>query len=616
MRGTVTGAADPDASRTGSSGRARLEAAAVGVAAACLFAATASRDLAAGDAGELLLAARSLGIPHPPGYPLWVWLAGLFGHVAPGPFAWRVALLSAVSAAVGLALLYRLAVRSGAGRAASALAVTGLALTPLFWSTAGSVEVYALAFAVNVAAAWALCGYARRGGAPRLFAASAACGLALVAHQSAALLLPVAAAGILPRLRTQRTRWKPLLGGLAAGLSPFLWLPLRAAQHPALNWGNDASPGRLFANLTRACYGGLTQNTLEAPRLAREAGFFASFQASQWGLVAAVMALAGLAVWAGRSRRAAALAALALIALPAGLALLLRFEPDPVHTFQVSQFLLPMTAVMALGLAHALGFALRTPLRAPVLALALAWLAGSAFLNRPATEPAGGTLARRYGQDLLAALPPGATLFVEGDNETFTLAWLQKGEGLRPDVRVIHRRGHVFEDPYGLAGLPRREWPARQRAVEARLIASGPGPWFCAGEMPVPPGFASVPEGLVRRIVRSPAPARPDRVPGLPVTLAEARRGDFVTRKVAVAYLEGAARKALQTGPMDRAVHAYRQLAYVAYDFPEARYDLGRVLSMAGQAEAARAEMRAALLLAPNEGWLRAAAREMGVRTS
>jgi len=593
-----------------------LEAAAAGLAAALLYAATACRDLGAGDAGELLLAARTLGIPHPPGYPLWVWLAALFGRLAPGPFPARVALLSAVSAAVGLALLYRLIRACGPGRLAAALAVAALAVTPALWSSATSVEVYALSFAVDVGAALAACAYARRGGPGRLFVTALLAGLALVSHQTAVLLLPALAVALWPRLRAEGMPWRAPLLGLAAGLLPFLWLPLRSAQHPLLDWGHDASLVRWAANLSRACYGGLAQNPVDLARFPREIGFFASFQWAQWG-PALPLALAGLAWWARRAPRAAACVALACAALPLGLSLLLRFEPDPVHTYQLSQFLAPMTAALAVALAVGLDRALRARwLRAPAVALALAWVAGAAAFHQPAGEPGGASLARRYGQDLLNSLPPGATLFVQGDNETFALAWLQKGEGVRPDVRVIHRKGYVFEDPYRLAGLPRGQWPARQREVEARLLASGTGPFFCSGEMPVPRGFQLLPEGLVQRIARSPDQAGPDRVPQLPLTLTQARATDFVTRKIAAAYLEGEARAALRSGPISRAVLAYRRLAYVAYDFPEARYDLGRVLSLAGEPDAAREEVRAALRLAPQEPWLRQAAREMGVRPS
>ena len=52
------------------------------------------------DAGEFIAAAKVLGIPHPPGTPLFVIIAHVWGTLIPfGEFAWRTNLLSAVLSA-------------------------------------------------------------------------------------------------------------------------------------------------------------------------------------------------------------------------------------------------------------------------------------------------------------------------------------------------------------------------------------------------------------------------------------------------------------------------------------------------------------------------------------
>ena len=59
-----------------------------------------------GDSGELIAAAASLGIPHPPGYPLFVYLGKLFCLIFPfGSIAFRLNLMSAFFAAAA-ALVY------------------------------------------------------------------------------------------------------------------------------------------------------------------------------------------------------------------------------------------------------------------------------------------------------------------------------------------------------------------------------------------------------------------------------------------------------------------------------------------------------------------------------
>ena len=58
------------------------------------------------DAGEFIAAARTLGIPHPPGTPLFVLIAHVWALLVPvGEYAYRTNLLSACCSAAAAALL-------------------------------------------------------------------------------------------------------------------------------------------------------------------------------------------------------------------------------------------------------------------------------------------------------------------------------------------------------------------------------------------------------------------------------------------------------------------------------------------------------------------------------
>ena len=83
------------------------------------------------DSGELAVASDYLGVPHPPGYPIWTLVTWFFqwifhwvkynGH--PNP-AWSVGLASAVAGAAACALLALLVSRSGADLLRSIPALT------------------------------------------------------------------------------------------------------------------------------------------------------------------------------------------------------------------------------------------------------------------------------------------------------------------------------------------------------------------------------------------------------------------------------------------------------------------------------------------------------------
>lgn len=89
---------------------------ALGAVALVVYIRTMYPTVSGGDAGELMTVACNLGVAHPPGYPLWTWLAhglatwrGLVPGVATTP-AWRVSLLSAFgnagAATLGLSLIH------------------------------------------------------------------------------------------------------------------------------------------------------------------------------------------------------------------------------------------------------------------------------------------------------------------------------------------------------------------------------------------------------------------------------------------------------------------------------------------------------------------------------
>ena len=73
---------------------------------ASLYYITLYPSLPGGDSGELIVASCSLGLPHPPGYPLFAMMGWLFTHIPFGSIAWRVNLFSAVCGVVASAFLY------------------------------------------------------------------------------------------------------------------------------------------------------------------------------------------------------------------------------------------------------------------------------------------------------------------------------------------------------------------------------------------------------------------------------------------------------------------------------------------------------------------------------
>ncbi len=228
---------------------------------------TLSPGLQPADGGEFQLVAARFGVAHPPGYPLYSILGGVFVRVPLGPNpAWRLNLFSAITAAATLALV------SGIGRKMTRSVVGGIlpALTlgsaTTFWATATSASIRPLAAFFTALSLYALCApqvrlrlsrFVVSVSRPTLFAI--ALGLGVAHHAS---LLFMGAVGLIylllvdPTLLRQPRRWRVPFAALALTQLVWLYLPLRDAVGAPLAPGDLTSIGGLMHHILARGFAG------------------------------------------------------------------------------------------------------------------------------------------------------------------------------------------------------------------------------------------------------------------------------------------------------------------------------------------------------------------------
>ena len=211
------------------------------------------------DGGELLAAAKTTGVAHPPGYPTYTLLLKAFATLVPiGDYAHRGNLLSAVLASLSAVLLYCAVLRFSrhlwpkapnlVAIAGAAVGATIFATSPLFWSQATITEVYTLnavftGALILIASQLALRvpsegdHAANDRTSPRMALFALLLGLGLGNHITLlAIALPLLY-WLLSTLGWRKviTLWS--VGALIVGLGIYVYLPISAAQEPAVSWG-------------------------------------------------------------------------------------------------------------------------------------------------------------------------------------------------------------------------------------------------------------------------------------------------------------------------------------------------------------------------------------------
>jgi hypothetical protein len=272
------------------------------------------------DGGELIAAAVVNGVPHPPGYPLYMLLLGLWLNLGrlllpSADLNWLGALLSAACAAgsAGVTFLTARHLLRDTAHAPlwAALGALAWAISPLLWMQAVIAEVYALHSLLLALLGWAVLVHPDR---PWYVVAPVALGVAN--HLTSVLLLPAAAYALWAQSRTPgdtslRTapRSSPrsylpaslrglafLALGLLIGALFYLRTPLVAAAAPPVNWGYADNWDGFWWLVSGAAYRGYLFSSPADSWLTRLAGWAYTVTA-QYTPIGLALALVGLAHW-------------------------------------------------------------------------------------------------------------------------------------------------------------------------------------------------------------------------------------------------------------------------------------------------------------------------------
>jgi hypothetical protein len=215
-----------------------------------LYWATLAPDIFAADSVELTTGAYSLGIIHPPGYPIYLVLGHLLIHLPIGPNpGYRMNLMSAVFASLTAWIAFHIILKFVTSKWQAMFSALLGALSFYIWGESNVAEVYSLHWLLILLSLLFLTNWIKGEWRGWLYLFALASGLSLAHHITSILIFP----GYIALLffnSHKRPRIRQLVVSAALvliGLMPYAYLPLRYLSKPGLDYARKY----LQVNLTR-----------------------------------------------------------------------------------------------------------------------------------------------------------------------------------------------------------------------------------------------------------------------------------------------------------------------------------------------------------------------------
>ena len=558
-----------------------------------------------GDAPELASAVFHLGPAHAPGYPLYVALGHLFQLLPVGTPAFRLTLFSIIvqcwSFFLLAGILEKLPVKSKTHPLAGFLVATLVFAGPLLFHQMVSPEVFSL----HLLMVTLLLKVLLTPNQSNLYLGAFCAGTALAHHHLILLVFPA----LVWTYRDYLRRPKILLSASALfviGLTPYLILPIRAAQSPLVNWGNPSTWSQFIYHLTRAQYGGdISGNPLQYGL--QDLGLY--LKSFAWETFGVGILLALAALWKSR-RELKAGYYLGLFFLFVLLPFLIRTPDEPQGNFLAQAFLPPallwLSPLMLLGF----GWILERAGNLRVTGMGLLALVAAALLTFSTiqNDASRNLVVEDVGRNILSQLPRNSVLFSEGDAITFPLAYLKLVCGLRPEVTVFDRTGGLFEDLYHL--LDYRKDPAfsppNLLETENKYVAAHHPTAVYYTESSTVPGIPLTMTGLLFQVLRGASPLLEEK--SLWSKFREPRVGegnDYLSRETGARYFLFMAGYHLEDKNEAAGTANLRQAKRLAYDNNRVLLNAGIVENIHGWYDQASLTFEQASLINPYDpmGW-------------
>jgi MFS family permease len=517
------------------------------------------------DSGELAAVAHGFGIAHPTGYPLYSMLAGLWAKIPIGSVIYRLNLLSAVLCAAGVGMFVQLIwmmlgivqekveqkkkkkaqgksgttskLVPGIRLVASVFAALVIGFSETYWATALTNEVYPLhvLFISLLMYFFIAALFVSEPGSKKqrnqwlLFALLL--GLSFTNHMTTVLLAPAFLIVFFWRNKFSPLARKQLLiavPAFLAGLLPYLYLPLRAAAHPFMNWGNP----QIWETFIRHISGKQYQVWIfSGESTSRQFKYFFSSFPMEFAIVLLVFVVVGLGVVYSRHKQLGAMLWMLFVTC---LLYSINYDIYDIDSYFLLTYI--VTAIWAgFGFMWIAQRFLKSDIRyaAAMAAIGIGILIG---VHWTSVDEGNNYLVEDYTKNMFQSVEKNAVVIsFQWDNWVSASMYYQQVEGLRPDIVVLDKElfrrswylTHIekqFPHIYSASAMQftsfaeelvkfERDLPYDPRTIENKYnalinsivdnaYATRPVYMTIEMEQQFAPGYIRIPEGLAFRVYK------------------------------------------------------------------------------------------------------------------
>lgn len=399
------------------------------------------------DSGELSTVALTLGIAHPTGYPLFTVLCKVFTMLpTAGDEIVRLNIFSALltSAAAVVFFLFVIELlkifkkdKHDSVLMASFFSTLVLAFSKTFWTQALSIEVYSLhlllislvlflfvkAIKTNNNKIWILFAFL--------------VGISFTNHLTTILLAPALLYWFFMEFGVTKYTFKKILFLILpflAGLSIYIYLPIRASQYPMLNWGNPQTVEKFWWHFTGKQFRVWMFSSSEAAK--KQLDYFLENLPNEFHFIILMLAVIGFFIILFTNRRIFVFSVLLFVSC---VLYAINYDIHDIDSYFLLAFI-SLAIFVSVGSQKIIeGYEGKTPrviARMVLVGLAVVHL----FMNYDKVDQKNNYLVEDYTNNILLNLPKNSiVLSYQWDYFVSASYYLQRVKNIRPDIVVLDK---------------------------------------------------------------------------------------------------------------------------------------------------------------------------------